>query len=36
MLVDTAEQYPYGYTYPAKKKAQGLKAQIFVGPQRPD
>jgi hypothetical protein len=35
-LVDTAEQYPYGYTYLAKKKAQGLKAQIFVGPQRPD
>ena len=35
-LVDAAEQYPYGYTYLAKKKAQGLKAQIFVGPQRPD
>ena len=24
-LVDTAEQYPYGYIYLAKKKAQGLK-----------
>ena len=24
-LVDTAEQYPYRYTYLAKKKAQGLK-----------
>jgi putative transposase len=35
-LVDMAEQYPYGYTYLAKKKAQGLKAQILVEPQRPD
>jgi hypothetical protein len=35
-LVDTAEQYPYCYTYLAREKAQGLKAQIFVGPQRPD
>jgi putative transposase len=35
-LVDIAEQYPYGYTYLAKKKAQGLKAQILVEPQRPD
>jgi putative transposase len=24
-LVDTAEQYPYGYTHLARKKAQGLK-----------
>jgi hypothetical protein len=30
------EQYPCGYTYLAKKKAQGLKAQILVGPVRPD
>jgi putative transposase len=35
-LVDIAEQYPYGYTYLAKKKAQGLKAQILGEPQRPD
>jgi putative transposase len=35
-LVDIAEQYPYGYTYLAKKKAQGLKAQTLVEPQRPD
>jgi hypothetical protein len=35
-LAETAEQYPYGYTYLAKQKAQGLKAQIFVEPQRPD
>ena len=34
-LVDTAEQYPYGYTYLAKKKAQGLKPN-FVAPLRPD
>jgi putative transposase len=27
-LVETAEQYPYGYNYLAKKKAQGLKALI--------
>ena len=26
-LVDSAEKYPYCYTYLAKKKAQGLKAQ---------
>jgi hypothetical protein len=25
------EQYSYGYTYLAKQKAQGQKAQIFVG-----
>jgi putative transposase len=34
-LVDTAEQYPYSYTYLAKKKAQGLKPN-FVAPLRPD
>jgi putative transposase len=34
-LVDSAEQYPYGYTYLAKKKAQGLKAQIGGGRERP-
>jgi hypothetical protein len=25
-LVETAEQYPYSYTYLAKQKAQGLKS----------
>jgi hypothetical protein len=29
-LADTARAVPGGYTYLAKKKAQGLKAQIFV------
>ena len=29
-LVDTAEQYPYGYTYLAKKKAQGLKPNSLL------
>src|SRR5580658_8318827 len=29
-LVDTAEQYPYGYTYLAKKKAQGLKPKSLL------
>ena len=29
-LVDTAEQYPYGYTYLAKKKAQGLKPKFLL------
>ena len=28
-LVDTAEQYPYCYTYLAKKRAQGLKPRSF-------
>ena len=35
-LADTAEQYPYGYTYLAKQKSPGAKAQTFVEPQRPD
>ena len=29
-LVDTAEQYPYGYTYLAKKKAQGIKSKSLL------
>jgi hypothetical protein len=29
--VDAAEQYPYGYTYLAKKKAQGLKPRSLLG-----
>jgi putative transposase len=29
-LVDTAEEYPYGYTHLAKKKAQGLKPSSGV------
>ena len=29
-LVDTAERYPYGYTYLAKKKAQGLKPKSLL------
>jgi putative transposase len=28
-LVDTAEQYPYGYTFLAKRKNQGLKPTFF-------
>ena len=35
-LVDNAEQYPYCYTYLAKKKAQGLKPRSLMVPQRPD
>jgi putative transposase len=35
-LVDSAEQYPYCYTYLARKKAQGLKPRSFVEPERPD
>ena len=30
-LVDTAEHYPYCYTYLAKKKAQGLKPRSLSG-----
>jgi putative transposase len=29
-LVDIAEQYPYGYTYLARKKAQGLKPRSLL------
>jgi hypothetical protein len=29
-LVETAEQYPYSYTYLAKKKAQGLKSKSLL------
>ena len=29
-LVDTAEQYPYSYTYRAKKKAQGIKSKSLL------
>ena len=29
-LVETAEQYPYGYTYLAKQKAQGLKPRSLL------
>ena len=29
-LVETAEQYPYGYNYLAKKKAQGLKPRPLL------
>jgi putative transposase len=35
-LVDTAEQYPYSYTYLAKQKTQGLKPRPLLRPQRPD
>jgi hypothetical protein len=35
-LVDSAEQYPYCFTYLARKKAQGLKPKSFVEPERPD
>ncbi|MGB8539129.1 MAG: transposase [Acidobacteriaceae bacterium] len=35
-LVNRAEQYPYCYTYLARKKAQGLKPRSFVEPERPD
>ena len=31
-LVGTAEQYPYCYTYLAKKRAQGLKPGVLVRP----
>jgi hypothetical protein len=34
-LVDSAAQYPYSYTYLAKKKAQGLEARIGVDRERP-
>jgi putative transposase len=34
-LVDTAEEYPYGYTHLAKKKAQGLKPSLGAS-LRPD
>jgi len=35
-LAETAEQYPYSYSYLAKKKAQGLKSKSLMdfGPQR--
>jgi hypothetical protein len=36
-LVDNAEQYPYCYTYLAKKKAQGLKPRslsVLYGPTK--
>ena len=29
-LAETAEQYPYGYTYLAKQKAQGLKPRSLL------
>ncbi len=29
-LVDSAERWPYCYSYLAKKRVQGLKAQMFV------
>ena len=35
-LADTAEQYPYSYTYLAKQKAQGLKPRSLLGPFRHD
>jgi putative transposase len=31
-LVDTAERYPYSYTYLAKQKAQGLKPRPLLRP----
>jgi hypothetical protein len=31
-----AEQYPYCFTYLAKKKAQGLKPKSLFPPERPD
>jgi putative transposase len=35
-LVEASEQYPYSYTYLAKKKAQGLKAESFLDLLRHD
>jgi hypothetical protein len=34
-LVDRAEQYPYCYSYLAKKKAQGLKPKSFFAVNGP-
>jgi REP-associated tyrosine transposase len=35
-LVDSAEKYPYCYTYLAKNKAQGLKPKTLEGSFRRD
>jgi putative transposase len=35
-LVDSAEHWPYCYSYLAKKKAQGLKPNSLLSPLRPD
>jgi putative transposase len=35
-LVDSAEHWPYCYSYLAKKKAQGLKPNSLLPPLRPD